>query len=199
MLRGYHNARSRRAQRTRWVPVWYVGLLAAVGLQRLHELAVSRAHEREVPGTRAAARTYPLMVATHAALVTLPLLEVWGRPDRKPRQSWAVVLAGATALRIWTIRTLGSSWNARASVPANLEPVTSGPYRLIRHPNYVAVIAEFAALPLLAGAWKSALVLSTLNAAVLCDRITSEERLLDASPAYRKAFAGRARFIPGII
>jgi methyltransferase len=199
MLRGYHTVWPARAQATRGVPIWYAVLLAAVGAQRLHELSVSRAHEREVPGTRAAARTYPIMVAAHAALMTVPLLEVWGHPRRRPRWGWAAVLAGAIALRIWTIRTLGSSWNARASVPPGLEPVTSGPYRLIRHPNYVAVIAEYAAIPLVAGAWKSAVVLSALNAAVLYDRIAAEERLLDASTAYRTAFAGRPRFIPGVV
>jgi methyltransferase len=74
--------------------------------------------------------------------------------------------------------------------------VTAGPYRYVRHPNYVAVIAEFVAVPLVAGAWLSAALLSTLNAVVLADRIAAEERLLDASPAYRRAFAGRARFVP---
>lgn len=139
------------------------------------------------------------MVAAHAALVTLPLLEVRGHPDRQPRLGWAAVLAAAIALRVWSIRTLGDSWNARAAVPDRLEPVSDGPYRYIRHPNYVAVILEFLAVPLIAGAWKSALLLSLLDAAVLADRITAEERLLDASPAYRLAFAGKARFIPRVL
>jgi methyltransferase len=198
MLPLYHITWSRRVQPARGIPIWYAALLAGVGVQRLRELAVSRAHEGEVPGTRAAPRTYPLMVAAHAALVTVPLLEVRGHPHRRPRWAWAVVLAGATALRIWSIHSLGSSWNVRASVPQNLEPVTAGPYRFIRHPNYVAVIAEFAAVPLIAGAWKSAVVLSALNATVLYDRIAAEERLLDNLPAYRRAFAGRARFLPGL-
>ncbi len=139
------------------------------------------------------------MVAAHVGLVTLPLVEVWGHPERRPRLTWAVVLAAATALRIWSIASLGDAWNVRAAVPENIEPVTNGPYRHLRHPNYVAVIAEFAAIPLIAGAWKSAVFLSALNAAVLADRIPAEEELLDASPAYRRAFAGRARFIPGVV
>lgn len=160
---------------------------------------VSQAHERARGGTRAATTSFPLMVAAHAGLVTLPLLETWRDPGRRPRIGWLTVLAAATALRVWSIRTLGEAWNARAAVPANIEPITAGPYRYIRHPNYVAVILEFAAVPLVAGAWKTAVALSLLNAAVLADRITAEERLLDASPAYRRAFAGKARFIPGIV
>jgi len=179
-------------------PAWYALLLAAVGLQRLLELRRSRSNEALRPGARAAARSYPLMVAAHVGLVTLPLLESWRRPRPTPRWPWAAVLVAASALRIWSIRSLGSSWNVRGSVPPDLEPVTAGPYALIRHPNYVAVILEFAAVPLIAGAWISALVLSALNAAVLFDRIREEERLLDASPAYRDAFAHKARFIPGL-
>jgi methyltransferase len=76
--------------------------------------------------------------------------------------------------------------------------VTTGPYRFIRHPNYVAVILEFAALPMAGGAWLSALVLSALNGLVLWDRIRDEERLLAAVPGYEEALGGRARFLPGL-
>jgi methyltransferase len=139
------------------------------------------------------------MVAAHTALVVLPLVEVWGHPRRGPRWGWLALLASATALRIWSIRSLGGDWNVHAAVPENLQPVTRGPYRFIRHPNYLAVILEFLAVPLVAGAWRSAVVLSALNAAVLTDRIGAEERLLEASPAYREAFAGKARFVPRLI
>ena len=180
-------------------PRWYVLLLAAIGAGRLWELRISREHERARGGTRAAASTYPVMVGAHVALLTLPLLEVSRRPARAPNAFWLAVLGAAVALRVWSIRTLGDSWNARAAVPADLEPVTAGPYRFIRHPNYVAVILEFAAIPLVAGAWRSAVALSLLNAAILADRITAEERLLDTSRAYRSAFEGKARFIPGVL
>lgn len=180
------------------VPGWYVLLLAAVGVERVRELAVSRAHERSTAGSRAAPASYPLMVVAHVGLLTLPLLEVAGHPRRRPRWGWMAVLAGATALRVWSMRSLGPAWNVRAVVPREVRPVQSGPYGYIRHPNYLAVILEFAALPLVAGARLSAVVLSAINAAVLYDRIRAEERLLDESPAYREAFANRARFLPGV-
>jgi len=179
-------------------PAWYVVLLALVGFERGREIAISKNHEQTRGGTRAARRTYPLMVAAHVGLFTLPLLEVSVRPHRGPRWGWAIVLGAATALRVWSIRSLGSSWNVRAAVPEDLVPVQSGPYRYVRHPNYVAVVLEFMALPLIAGAWRSALLLSSLNAFVLFDRIREEERLLERSDDYRQAFAGRARFVPGV-
>ena len=180
------------------VPSWYAGLLAAVAIQRVVELAISRSHEVGRPARRAASGSYPVMVAAHVGLLTLPLLEVRSDRGRRPRARWAVVLAAATALRVWSIASLGRDWNVRAAVPSDLRPVVRGPYAYIRHPNYLAVILEFAAIPLIAGARRSALLLSALNAAVLFDRIREEERLLNASPAYRNAFAGRPRFIPGL-
>lgn len=151
-------------------------------------------------GSRAAARTYPLMVAAHAGLCTLPLVEAAVR-RRRPRAPalWVGVLAAATALRWWSIASLGPSWNVRAVVPDDLRPVSRGPYRFVRHPNYLAVALEFAALPLAGGAVWSAVGLSLLDALVLFDRIREEERLLMAVPGYEEAFRGKARLIPGLL
>lgn len=180
-------------------PAWYVGLAAGVGAQRLREVALSRRNSRNLRGRRAAAASYPFMVAAHVGLCTLPLVEVAALPRRsRVPLLWVGVLAAATALRIWSIKTLGSTWNIRSVVPDDLQPVTSGPYRFVRHPNYLAVTLEFLALPLAGGAVWSAVGLSLANAAVLCDRVRAEERLLAQVPGYEEAFRGRRRFIPGV-
>ncbi len=139
------------------------------------------------------------MVVAHLGLFFLPPLEV-RLAHRRPRWVWLWIglLAGATGLRWWSIRSLGDQWNVRGIVSEDLRPVSEGPYRWIRHPNYLAVILEFAALPMAGGAWATAIGLSALDGAVLFDRITAEEALLAEVPGYRKAFAGKARFIPGI-
>ena len=179
-------------------PAWYLAVLGANAAMRLRELSISRKHERVRGGAPSAPETYPLMVAAHVALVVMPMLEVSLRGRSRPRWGWGAVLIGATALRVWCIQSLGTAWNVRATVPADLEPVTSGPYSYVRHPNYAAVILEFLAVPLVAGAWVSAMVLSAWNGFVLFDRIQAEERALNESPRYRRAFAGKARFIPGV-
>lgn len=178
---------------------WYGVLVGVLALQRRRELALSRRLEAARPGPRAAARSFPLMVAVHVGLFLLPPLEV-RLAHRRPRflGLWLALLAAATGLRWWSIRSLGDQWNVRAAVPADLQPVTQGPYRWVRHPNYLAVMLEFAALPMAGGAWMSALGLSALDAVVLVDRIVAEEALLAAVPGYQDAFADKARFIPGI-
>lgn len=179
----------------------YITLLSALAGERLLEVLWSaRNLRRSGPGRRAAARSFPLMVGANAALFALPALTRYGRPA-PPRVVRALALTGvvgATGLRLWVIRTLGDAWNVQARVPDALVVATSGPYRWVRHPNYAAVALEFACVPLLGGAYVEAVPLSIVNALVLIPRIRDEERLLDAVPGYREAFAGKPRFVPSI-
>ncbi len=184
----------------RRLPVWYLGLAAASGALRLIELRHSSRNERALgAGDSPAAGHFGAMVVLHVALHIAPLAEilVFRRRARWP-WLWAGMLGSATALRWWSIASLGAAWNGRGAVPEALPVVTSGPYRFIRHPNYVAVAADFLALPLAGGAWVSALVLSALDVLLLAERVREEERRLFAQPAYRAAFEARKRFIPGV-
>ena len=183
------------------MPRWYAAVLAVVAAQRLRELSISRRNSRAAGGSPSAPRTYPLIVVAHLALLALPPLEIrlaHRRPKRRAVLAWLGVLAAATGLRWWSIRSLGAAWNVQAQVPDNLEPVISGPYRYLRHPNYLALLTEFVALPMVGGAWLSALGLSALNGVALAVRIRAEEAQLERSAAYRSAFGGKARLIPGV-
>ena len=100
----------------------------------------------------------------------------------------------AQALRYWAITTLGPRWNTRVIVLPEAEPVTGGPYRFIRHPNYVAVVLELAVLPLVHGAWLTALVFTVGNALLLRVRIRVEEEALGAH--YAKSFSNTPRMLP---
>jgi methyltransferase len=90
------------------------------------------------------------------------------------------LLAGSQALRWWCIRTLGPQWNTRVIVVPGLPLVSGGPYRWLRHPNYVAVVTEGLALPLVHTAWLTALVFTVLNAGLLTRRIRCENQALAA-------------------
>lgn len=178
----------------------FVAALLATGVMRLVELAVSRARIAARPGVVVAEPAlFPAMAGLHAALVIAPIVEVvaFDRPFVPASFALAVTaLVAATALRVWTLSTLGRVWNVRVIPPPPDAVVTTGPYRWIRHPNYLCVILEIAALPLLHAAWGSALLLTAWNAAVLAVRIPTEERALAELPAWRAAFADKARFVP---
>ena len=186
-------------------PGRYLLLLAAFGSQRLIELGYSMRNERRMRSTgrvatQAAASSFKWIVLTNVALFSVPAIERYLKRDRPvPVTSMAIgwfgALAGA-ALRLSVIASLGPAWNARALVPSELPVVDRGPYRLIRHPNYVALGMEFLGLPLIGGAYYSAAGLSLLNAWLLSTRIREEERLLMASAEYRLRMAAKPRFVP---
>ena len=183
---------------------WFFALTAAVAAERIAELAWSRAHERRMArrgGTVVTEPWYGVMVALHTGSLIAAPVEAWLRgPTTLPslRRLGLVGLGAATALRIWTLRTLGDSWSTRVThfTGNRRRVVTSGPYGYIRHPNYLAVILELAALPLAGGAWMTALAASALNALVLSRRIPLEERELAADPAWRGTMLARPRFLP---
>ncbi|MDQ2959895.1 MAG: hypothetical protein M3R48_02435 [Candidatus Dormibacteraeota bacterium] len=175
-------------------------LVAVLAAQRVAELRrSSRNRVQAGDGTPASPETYPLMVAAHVALFATAI-----RPRRRRRIPVAVEasalagVAGAVALRLWVVGTLGETWNVTAHVPASMPVVRSGPYRWLRHPNYTAVALEFACLPLAVGAVDDVLWLSAANALVLWPRVRAEEALLDRVPGYREAFAGVPRFLPAV-
>jgi methyltransferase len=163
---------------------WYLLCVAAVAAERLVELVVSRRNARwsfARGGREFGAAHYPVMVVLHTGLLVGCLVEVavTGRPFL-PALGWPMltVVALSQALRWWCIATLGHQWNTRVIVVPGMGLVARGPYRWFRHPNYVAVVAEGFALPLLHTAWVTAVVFSLLNAALLRVRLAVEDDAL---------------------
>ncbi|HJR39639.1 MAG TPA: isoprenylcysteine carboxyl methyltransferase family protein [Nocardioidaceae bacterium] len=165
--------------------VWlFTALIVLVGLERLVELIVSNRNARwslDRGGVEVGRGHYLPMVVLHTGLLLGALVEVWvRRPDTTPAFAGtmlALVLA-SQALRWWCIATLGRQWNTRVIVVPGLPLVRRGPYRRLPHPNYVAVVVEGFALPLVHSAWITAVVFTVLNAALLTVRIRTENRAL---------------------
>jgi methyltransferase len=170
---------------------WFTLLVAAVALERLAELVVSKrnaAWSFARGGVETGRRHYAVMVVLHTGLLVGVLVEVWlRRPDFVPALGWtmlALVIA-SQALRWWCIATLGRQWNTRVIVVPGLPRVTGGPYRFTSHPNYVAVVVEGFALPLVHSAWITAAVFTVCNAVLLWVRIRVENQALAQLPAPR--------------
>jgi methyltransferase len=178
----------------------YLALVAAVAAERLVELRLSARNARralERGGAEHGRGHYPAMVALHAALLLACAGEALAHPAPPSPLAWLAVagLALSQALRWWAVAALGERWSTRVVVVAGVPPVTAGPYRFLRHPNYLAVVAEVACLPLAWGSWRTALCFTVGNALVLRARIRAEERAL--GPAWEAAFRGLPRVVPG--
>lgn len=162
----------------------YVLLVVAVGVERLAELVVATRNARWAfahGGVESGRGHYPVMAAMHTAFLVACIAEV-AVADRPflPWLGWPMLalVVASQALRWWCVATLGHQWNTRVIVVPGLPLVSAGPYRWLRHPNYVAVVVEVVALPLVHTAWVTALVFTLANAAVLAVRIPVEERAL---------------------
>lgn len=179
----------------------YLVGLALLGLERLVEVSLSRRNARRAfarGGHEVGRGHFRPMVAMHAAFLASCAGEVVLGGRRFPGLPGWAALAGAVAaqgLRWWAIRSLGDRWNVRIVVVPGEEPVVRGPYRFVRHPNYVAVVLEIALVPLVHGAWITALAFSMANAAVLAVRVRAEERAL--GPTYAARLGALPRFVPG--
>ena len=174
--------------------VLYTVVIGLVILQRLAELVISRRNVRrlrERGGVEYGAAHYRWMVALHAAFLASCIAEPWflDRPMRPAlAASMLVVLATGMGVRAWTLATLGDRWTTRVMVVPGEEPVTSGPYRFMKHPNYLAVVLEIIAIPMIHTAWLTAAVFTVLNGGMLVVRISTEERALTRFTTWDRDF-----------
>jgi methyltransferase len=183
--------------------ILYTVLVALVALGRIAELRIAARNRRRLlaaGGVEVSPGHYPWMVALHTAFLFACPLEVWllDRPFVPGLAgSMLVLLAMAVGLRWWVISSLEGRWTTRIVVLPGVPPVTGGPYRFLRHPNYLAVILEILALPLVHTAWLTAIVFSLANGALLRVRIRAEETGLSRVSDYNGALGDRPRLLPG--
>ncbi len=182
---------------------FFLCLCVAVGACRIIELTISRRHQRALATGGAAPLPEPAfrgMVALHTGIIAGSAIEVVALHPAV-LAGWLaipalVLLLLSNLLRFWVIATLGVHWNVRIVRSMELGIVTGGPYRFVRHPNYVAVFVELLALPLVHGAFITAGVGALLHLLILRRRVALEESVLMTDEGYRRAFAAKPRFVP---
>ena len=114
--------------------------------------------------------------------------------------AWLITFGGlviaAKALKFWAISSLGSYWSMKVLVVPGSQMVNKGPYRWIKHPNYVAVITEIVALPLMGKAFITTGIVVTVFTVLLYLRIKAEEQALIQYTDYIQTMGDKRRFIP---
>ena len=161
-------------------PYWAWGLLGLVIAQRLYELRVAKQNTEALIARGAVehgAKHYPLFVILHASwLAALVIWTVMASPGVS--LVWAAIYLLLQGLRAWVVGTLGPYWTTRIISVPDAPLITSGPFKYVRHPNYVVVVLEIFVLPMALGILELALVFSVLNAALLAHRIRIENQVL---------------------
>ncbi len=162
-------------------------------LQRLIELWLAKKNEKHLltrGAVEAGGTHYPYLVTLHTLFLVCLVLEVWLM--NRPLALWWWIPLGLFAitqlLRVWILLSLGRFWNTKILVLPGAPVIKRGPYRWVRHPNYVIVVVEFILLPLMFQAYISLVLFSVLNAVMLSIRIPAEEAALKKLTDYEHVF-----------
>jgi methyltransferase len=164
-------------------------LIISVAIERVVELTVSKrnlAWSKDHGAIEFGFGHYPFMVILHTCLLVGSLAEIYiSKPKLIPGLAWTmfVLVVASQILRWWCVITLGKRWNTRIVIVPNVPAVTSGPYKFLAHPNYIAVIVEGFALPMVGFSWITATVFTALNIPLLTVRIRAENKALATLPA----------------
>ncbi|TAA72587.1 isoprenylcysteine carboxyl methyltransferase family protein [Planococcus salinarum] len=159
-------------------------LFIFVILQRLAEMAYAKSNEKRMKkegAIESGAAHYKWIVLLHLLFFIALLIEVLFFELLNNRLWWIflIIFVIAQILRIWALASLGRFWNTKILILPGAKKVRKGPYRWFPHPNYIVVALEIASLPLIFGAWRTALVFTAANALLLLFvRIPAEEEAL---------------------
>ncbi|MFC3884103.1 isoprenylcysteine carboxyl methyltransferase family protein [Bacillus songklensis] len=176
-------------------------MLTFIIMQRLLELAVAKRNEKWMLGQGAVeigTSHYKWIVLVHSLFFVSLASEVV-LMEKQLSSLWVLLLIMfiiTQAGRVWVITSLGRFWNTKIMVLPETEVVVKGPYRFLKHPNYVIVALEFLVVPLLFEAYITMILFSLLNLFVLAVRIPMEEKALCAFTDYDNKTGQQARFWP---
>ena len=176
-------------------------VLTLIVLQRLFELVVAKRNEkwmRNQGAVEIGQSHYRWLVLLHSLFFVSLITEVrW--MDKQLSSVWwlLAVLFGVTQLgRLWVMMSLGKFWNTKILVLPKADVVLKGPYKFLKHPNYVIVVLEFLVIPLLFQAYVTMILFSLLNIGILAVRIRVEEKALSTFTNYKEATEWHGRFVP---
>jgi methyltransferase len=179
----------------------FVGMII---IQRLTELVVARKNEAWMKSKGAVEfgqGHYPAMVIIHSAFFIVFIVEVMYF-DKNLSAYWPILLALfllTQAMRVWALTSLGKFWNTKIIILPGAEVVKKGPYKIIKHPNYLIVAVELIVIPLMFNAYFSMAIFTLLNIIILSIRIPAEEKALRDLTKYESEFNNKRRFVPNLL
>lgn len=173
-------------------------------VQRLVELAIAKRNERWIldkGGIEYGQGHYPAMVLIHAAFFVVYIYEVvtLGKSLSDYWPALLILFLLTQGMRVWALTSLGKYWNTKIIILPGAVVVKKGPYKIIKHPNYLIVALELIIIPLMFNAFITLAVFMVLNVVILSIRIPAEEKALRELTKYESVFKNQGRFIPNLL
>lgn len=179
----------------------FIGLVI---FQRITELVIARKNEEWMKKQGAiefGQGHYPVMVAIHTAFLIFFILEVIVF-NKQLSSFWQVLLVlfiFTQAMRIWALASLGKFWNTKIIILPGADVIKKGPYKIIKHPNYLIVSIELIVIPLMFNAYITTVLFTLMNILILSIRIPAEEKALRELTKYESEFTNHGRFVPNLL
>lgn len=176
-------------------------LFGLIILQRLIELLVARHNEKKLKAMGAyevGKRHYRWIVACHSLFLIALFIEVIVYHSTPASWWWipGLIFVFAQLVRVWAIASLGAFWNTKIIILPGAQVIKKGPYRFVRHPNYLIVMTEIIMIPIIFQAYFTAVIFTIFNVIVLSIRIPIEENALKSATNYSESLGSHHRFIP---
>lgn len=183
--------------------MFYIFMVVII-VQRLFELLIAKRNEKwmkEQGALEFGRGHYQLIVLMHSIFFIVLLFEkiFFERMISPLWPLWIIVFVFAQLVRLWALKSLGRYWNTKILVLPKVEVIRKGPYRYIKHPNYLVVAIELLVVPILFGAYFTAGIFTLLNVIMLSIRIPAEERALKELTEYEGTFQSCNRFLPNLL
>jgi methyltransferase len=179
----------------------FIGLII---FQRIAELAIAKKNEawmKKQGAVEFGKGHYPAMVMIHTAFFLFFIMEVF-MFEKKLSGYWPFLLALfvlTQAMRVWALASLGRFWNTKIIILPGADIIKRGPYKIIKHPNYLIVAIELMVIPLMFNAYITMTVFTLLNILILSIRIPAEEKALKELTKYESEFSNKGRFVPNLL
>jgi methyltransferase len=149
-------------------------------IQRLSELLIARRNEKWLLSQGAiqyGQSHYPFMIAMHTLFIVSIIAEYNLRGGTEISWIFLAIFLAVLLFKFWALSSLGKYWNTKIYRIPGVYPIKRGPYKFLKHPNYMEVVCEIAFIPMVFHLYYTAVIFTVLNAAMLNVRITVENKV----------------------
>lgn len=160
--------------------MYFIIFISFLIIQRLSELYIARGNEKwllEQGAIQYGQKHYPFIVAMHTLFIVSLIVEYILRGDAPISWIFLFIFIAILLFKFWALSSLGKYWNTKIYRVPGVYPVKKGPYKFLRHPNYMEVVCEIAIIPLVFHLYYTAVIFTILNAIMLTVRITVENKV----------------------
>lgn len=160
--------------------MYFILFISFLIFQRLSELWIARRNEKWLLSQGAVQygqSHYPFMIVLHTLFILSLIVEYLAKGGTQVSWVFLILFLAILVFKYWTLSSLGKYWNTKIYRIPGVYPLKRGPYKFLKHPNYMEVACEIAFIPLIFHLYYTAIIFTVLNGIMLTIRIQVENKV----------------------